>query len=283
MSSATTAARPGVPAPARPPQARPTRERLVAPGMDPVDAAIEQAARTLHLPTIRDGYDEAVEAALRDRSTYKQFLADLLGIEVTHREERRKIRLVREANFSRPKRIEDFDYQANPNVSPEQINTLCDPGWVHAGQPLCLIGDSGTGKSHLLIGIGTAIAEAGLKVRYTTAANLVNELAEAADDRQLTKVMARYGRCDLLCLDELGYLDLDKAGAKLLFQIFTDREERRAIAVASNAPFSEWNRTFSDPRLCSAIVDRLTYQAHIIETGTESFRLLTTTAKRRKK
>lgn len=218
-----------------------------------------------------------------ERSTYKQFLADLLGIEVAHREERRKLRLVREANFSRPKRIEDFDYQANPNVSPEQINTLCDPGWVHAGQPLCLIGDSGTGKSHLLIGIGTAIAEAGLKVRYTTAANLVNELAEAADDRQLTKVMARYGRCDLLCLDELGYLDLDKAGAKLLFQIFTDREERRAIAIASNAPFSEWNRTFSDPRLCSAIVDRLTYQAHIIETGTESFRLLTTTAKRRKK
>jgi len=283
MSSATTAARPGVPAQARASQARPARERLVAPGMDPVDAAIDQAARTLHLPTIRDGYEDAVESALRERSTYKQFLADLLGIEVAHREERRKLRLVREANFSRPKRIEDFDYHANPNVSPEQINTLCAPGWVHAGQPLCLIGDSGTGKSHLLIGIGTAIAEAGLKVRYTTAANLVNELAEAADDRQLTKVMARYGRCDLLCLDELGYLDLDKAGAKLLFQIFTDREERRAIAIASNAPFSEWNRTFSDPRLCSAIVDRLTYQAHIIETGTESFRLLTTTTQRRKK
>jgi DNA replication protein DnaC len=187
--------------------------------MDPVDAAIEQAARTLHLPTIRDGYEEAVEHALRERCTYKQFLADPLGTEVDHRDERRKLRLVREANFSRPKRIEDFDYSANPDGLPEQINTLCDPAWVVAGQPLCLIGDSGTGKSHLLIGIGTAIAEAGYKVRYTTAANLVNELAEAADDRQLTKVIARYGRCDLLCLDEFGYLDLDKAGAKLLFQI----------------------------------------------------------------
>ncbi|WTY53919.1 IS21-like element helper ATPase IstB [Micromonospora sp. NBC_01412] len=249
--------------------------------MDPVDAAIEQAARTLHLPTIRDGYDEAVEHALRERSTYKQFLADLLGGEVAHRDERRKLRLVREANFSRPKRIEDFDYQANPNISAEQVNTLCHPAWVVAGQPLCLIGDSGTGKSHLLIGIGTAIAEAGMKVRYTTAANLVNELAEAADDRQLTKVIARYGRCDLLCLDEFGYLDLDKAGAKLLFQIFTDREERRAIAVASNAPFSEWRKTFTDPRLCTAIVDRLTYNAHIIETGSDSYRLLTAKKNRR--
>jgi DNA replication protein DnaC len=278
MTSVTDAARPPAPAPPRPP-----RQRAVAPGIDSVDAEIEQAARTLHLPTIRDGYEEAVEHALRERSTYKQFLVDLLGTEIAHRDERRKLRLVREANFSRPKRIEDFDYSANPNVLPEQINSLCDPAWVVAGQPLCLIGDSGTGKSHLLIGIGTAVAEAGYKVRYATAANLVNELAEAADERQLTKVIARYGRADLLCLDEFGYLELDKVGAKLLFQIFTEREERRAIAIASNAPFSEWQRTFTDARLCKAIVDRLTFNAHIIETGTESFRLLTTTSKRRRK
>jgi len=240
---------------------------------DPADVVIEQAARTLHLPAIREGYEEAVKQALKERATYKDFLAALLTEEMQHRDERRKIRLVREAAFPRPKRIEDFDYTANPDISPEQITTLCHPAWVVAGQPLCLVGDSGTGKSHLLIGIGTAIAEAGLKVRYSTAANLVNELAEAADERQLTKVIARYGRCDLLCLDEFGYLELDKTGAKLLFQIFTDREERRAMAVASNAPFSEWKRTFTDPRLCAAIVDRLTYNAHIIETGTQSFRL----------
>ena len=246
---------------------------------DPADAVIEQAARTLHLPAIREGYEEAVKQALKERATYKDFLAALLTEEMQHRDERRKIRLVREAAFPRPKRIEDFDYNANPEISPEQIATLCHPAWVVAGQPLCLVGDSWTGKSHLLIGIGTAIAEAGLKVRYSTAANLVNELAEAADERQLTKVIARYGRCDLLCLDEFGYLELDKTGAKLLFQIFTDREERRAMAVASNAPFSEWKRTFTDPRLCAAIVDRLTYNAHIIETGTQSFRLAQTRAR----
>lgn len=259
---------------APPVQARPSRARNVAPGHDPLDSSIDEACRILHLPTIRDGYGDSADQALRDRSTYKEFLSDLLHTEVAHRDERRKLRMVREAAFPRPKRIEDFDYTANPNVAPEQINTLSDPAWVTAGNPLCLIGDSGTGKSHLLIGIGTAIAEAGLRVRYTTAANLVNELSEAADERQLTKVIARYGRVDLLCLDEFGYLDLDKLGSKLLFQIFTDREERRSIAVASNAPFSEWKKTFTDPRLCTAVVDRLTYKAHIVETGSDSYRLL---------
>jgi DNA replication protein DnaC len=250
--------------------------RPPAPEADAADAAIEEAARVLHLPSVRDGYEQAVQDALRERHTYKEFLAAVLGGEVADREQRRRLRMVREACFPRPKRIEDFDYAANPNISAEQVAGLCRPAWVTSGQPLCLIGDSGTGKSHLLIGIGTAVAEAGLKVRYTTTANLVNELSEAADDRQLTRVLARYGRCDLLCLDEFGYLDLDKAGAKLLFQVFTDREERRAMAVASNAPFSEWKRTFTDPRLCAAIVDRVTYNGQIIETGSQSYRLAQT-------
>jgi DNA replication protein DnaC len=138
---------------------------------------------------------------------------------------------------------------------------------------VCLIGDSGTGKSHLLIGLGMAAAEAGHRVRYVLASRLVNELAEADNDRTLSKVIARYGRVDLLCLDELGYLGLDRRGAELLFQVLTEREERNAIAVASNEPFSGWTKTFTDPRLCAAVVDRLTFGGHIIETGTTSYRL----------
>jgi DNA replication protein DnaC len=244
-----------------------------APGVDALDALIDQACRALHLPTIRDRYDQIAATALRQQASYKTFLFALLEAECDHRDQRRKLRMVRDARFTRPKRIEDFDFTANPHITPEVINTLTEPCWVAAGQPLCLIGDSGTGKSHLLIGIGTAIAEAGLKVRYTTTSNLVNELVEASDEHQLTKVLNRYNKVDLLCLDEFGYLELDKAGAKLLFQIFTDREERRAIAVAANAPFSDWNKTFTDQRLCAAIVDRLTFNGHIIETGTESYRL----------
>ena len=114
---------------------------------------------------------------------------------------------------------------------------------------------------------------AGYRVRYTLASKLANELAEAADDKQLTKTIARYGRVDLLCIDELGYMELDRRGAELLFQVLTEREETASVAIASNESFSGWTKTFTDPRLCAAIVDRLTFNATIIETGTESYRL----------
>ena len=148
----------------------------------------------------------------------------------------------------------------------------------YAGARVEVLGDSGTGKSHLLIGLGVAACRRGLRVRYTTAARLVNELAEAADERVLPRLVARYGRLDLLCLDELGYLQLDRRGAELLFQVLTEREERASVAVASNAPFSEWGQTFADPRLAAVVVDRLTFRAHIIETGSESYRLRVTSA-----
>jgi DNA replication protein DnaC len=254
------------------------RARKSTPASDPLDVAIDESCRTLHLPAIRADYEELAAAALKEHSSYKQFLADPLESECDDRDRRRRVRLVREANFPRPKRIEDFDFTANPNVPPEVVGTLTDPAWVRAGKPLCLIGDSGTGKSHLLIGIGTAIAETGLKVRYTTTAALVNELAEAADEKQLARTIARYSKYDLLALDEFGYLDLDKPGANLLFQIFTEREERRSMAIVSNAPFSEWKNTFTDPRLCAAVVDRATYNGVIVQTGDQSYRLVATQA-----
>ena len=237
------------------------------------DAAIDTACRVLRLPTIRDRHGEVAAAAARQQAGYKAFLTELLSLECDDRETRRKTRLVREAGFPRTKRLEDFDFAANPDVPAALIGTLARCGWVAAGQPLVLIGDSGTGKSHLLIGLGTAAAEHGYRVKYITAAALVNELAEAADDRTLTRVIGRYGRIDLLCLDELGYIELDRRGAELLFQVFTEREEKNSIAVASNAAFSEWAAAFTDPRLCAAIVDRLTYDAHIIQTGAGSYRL----------
>jgi len=138
---------------------------------------------------------------------------------------------------------------------------------------LCLIGDSGTGKSHILIGLGTAAAEKGYRVKYILATRLVNELVEASDEKQLARTIARYGRVDLLCIDELGYMELDRRGAELLFQVLTEREEKSSVAIASNESFSGWTKTFTDPRLCAAIVDRLTFGGNIIETGTDSYRL----------
>jgi DNA replication protein DnaC len=138
-------------------------------------------------------------------------------------------------------------------------------------------------QAHLLIGLGLAACEQARRVRYATTAALVNELAEAADQRQLSRVVGRYGRLDLLLLDELGYIQLDPRGAELLFQIITEREERASIAIGTNLPFSEWGTVFPDPRLVAAIVDRITFNAHIIETGTQSYRLATSKTSNRKR
>ena len=243
------------------------------PSEQAIDAAIDSATRLLHLPTFRDRYGEFADAASREQLSYRAFLSELLLAECDDREQRRAARRIAEAGFPRPKTLADFDFNANTAINPATINTLAGCGWVSKGQSLCLIGDSGTGKSHLLIALGTAAAQAGHKVRYVLAAKLVNELIEAADERQLSRTIARYGRVELLCLDELGYLGLDKRGAELLFQVLTEREEKTAIAIASNDSFSGWTKTFTDPRLCAAIVDRLTFGGNIIETGTSSYRL----------
>ncbi len=167
-----------------------------------------------------------------------------------------------------------------PALPGATLADLAGSAWIDAGQPLVLLGDSGTGKTHLLIALGIAAAEQGRRVRNIITAALVNELAEAADDKQLSRLVARYARLDLLCLDEVGYVSLDPRGAELLFQIITAREERASIACASNAPFSEWGATFTDPRLAAALVDRLTFNAHIINTGTQSYRLAATRARK---
>jgi DNA replication protein DnaC len=202
-----------------------------------------------------------------------------LMAECDDRARRRSERRIKAAAFPREKSLRAFDYDANPNIDPAVIHTLATCEWVTKGQPLCLIGDSGTGKSHLLIALGTEAAMKGFRVKYTLATKLVNELVDAADDMVLNKTIARYGRVDLLCIDELGYMELDRRGAELLFQVLTEREEKNSLAIASNDSFGGWTKTFTDPRLCAAIVDRLTFGGNIIETGTDSYRLAQTRAR----
>jgi DNA replication protein DnaC len=246
-------------------------------------ASIGAATRELRLPVVRAEGAHMAEVAQRAQATYLAFLAEVLAAEVDERAERRRARRVHEARFPRLKRLADFDLAAAPSVNPATIATLAAGAYMGSGEPVVLLGDSGTGKSHLLIGLGVAACEQGRSVRYATCAQLVNELAEAVDDRRLSRLVARYGRVELLCLDEFGYVKLDTRGSELLFQILTEREEKSAVALASNLPFSEWGQVVPDPRLVAAIVDRVTFNAHIIETGTDSYRLRTTKARARKK
>ncbi|WP_217214012.1 IS21-like element helper ATPase IstB [Streptomyces sp. AC550_RSS872] len=248
------------------------------------DAAVDQACRMLRLPTIRPQFPELAEATARDQMSFRGFLAELLMAECDDRARRRSERRIKAAQFPREISLRAFDFDANPNIDAAVIHTLATCEWVKKGLPLCLIGDSGTGKSHLLIVLGTEAAIAGFRVRCTLATELVNELVDelvdAADEKILTKTIARYRRVDLLCIDELGYMELDRRGAELLFQVLTERGEKNCVAIASNESFGGWTKTFTDPRLCAAIVDRLTFGGNIIETGTDSYRLARTRAAR---
>jgi DNA replication protein DnaC len=238
-------------------------------------AAIGAAARELKLPTVRAEAARLAAIAARERQSHLAFLAEVLSAELDDRCGRRRARRIAEAKFPRLKRLADFNTDAVPAITPAQVAALASCTWIDAGEPVVLPGDSGTGKTHLLIGLGLAACEQGRRARYVTTAQLVNELAEAADNRQLSRVVGRYGRIDVLLLDELGYVRIDPRGAELLFQIITEREEKASIAIGTNLPFSEWGTVFPDPRLVAAIVDRVTYNAHILETGTQSYRLRT--------
>ena len=180
-------------------------------------AAIGAAARELRLPTVRAEAIRLAEIAARERRTHLAYLAEILSAELDDRSARRRARRIAEARFPRLKRLADFNTDAVPTVTPAQLATLATGTWIDAGNPVVLLGDSGTGKTHLLIGLGLAACEQGRWVRYVTCAQLVNELAEAADQRQLSRVVGRYGRLDLLLLDELGYVQIDPRGAELLF------------------------------------------------------------------
>ncbi len=245
-------------------------------------AAIGAAAFELKLPTVRSDAARLAEIAVRERHTHLAYLAEILSAEIDDRTSRRRARRIAEARFPRLKRLADFSTDVIPGIA-AQLAALAAGAWINAGEPVVALGDSGTGKTHLLIGLGLAACEQGRRVRYATTAALVNELAEAADQRQLSRVVSRYGRLDLLLLDELGYVQIDPRGAELLFQIITEREERASIAIGTNLPFSEWGTVFPDPRLVAAIVDRVTFNAHILETGTQSYRLATSKTSNRKR
>ena len=164
-------------------------------------AAIGAAARELKLPTVRDQAARLAEIAAREHSTYLAYLAEVLSAELDDRSARRRARRITEARFPRIKRLADFSTDAIPAITPGQLAQLATGAYLDKGEPVVLLGDSGTGKTHLLIGLGLAACEQGRRVRYVTTAALVNELVEAADQRALSRIVGRYGRLDLLLLD----------------------------------------------------------------------------------
>ncbi len=237
-----------------------------------VDALVAAQTKELRLPTVGTRFAELADQAAADGTPHRDYLAHLLELELDARAERRAQRRLLDAHFPHRKRLEDFQFKESA-VNAAQLHQLAKGEYVEHSENVVLIGDSGTGKSHLATALGIVACYQGRRVRFTTVAALVNELQEAQDEHQLSRVVRRYAGIELLVLDELGYVQTSETGAELLFQVLAERNEVASIIVTTNLPFGEWTRVFADARLCKAAVDRLTFGAHIIETGTESWRL----------
>jgi len=246
-------------------------------------SAIKQHCKLLHLPTIAGQCGRLAEQAEREHQGYLGYLDELLQSELEEREQKMIARRLKEARLPKVKTLEEFDFSQTPQVSATKIRELAEGGYIERAEPVVFLGDCGTGKTHLLSGLCVAACRQKRRVRFATAAGLVNELVEAKQQLQLRRVLARWERYDLIAIDEVGYVPLAEVGAEFLFQVIADRAEKAAVILTTNLPFSEWTQVIPNARLCKALLDRITDRAHIIETGTESFRFRRTLEKRRGK
>ena len=244
-------------------------------------ATIRQYCKTLRTPTIGAQFGVLAEQAHREAQTYTRYLEALLAMEVEEREHRTVARRIQDARLPRMKTLEEFDFSQS-TVPATRIRSLAEGGYLERAEPIVLIGECGTGKTHLATGLCVARCRQKKRVRFTTAAGLINELVEAQHDNQLRRALARWFRYELIAIDEVGYVPLADLGAELLFQVISDRAERATVILTTNLPFSEWTQVFPNVRLSKALLDRITDRAHIIETGTESYRFRRTLEKRQK-
>jgi DNA replication protein DnaC len=235
--------------------------------------------KKLRLPTVGAQFFRVAEEAVN--RSHLCYLEALLAAEIEERERRAVSRRIVEAHFPKVKTIEEFDFEKAPQIPAGLIRKLSEGDWLERSEPVLFLGEAGTGKTHLATALGVAACRRGKRVRFTTAAQLVNELVEARDRSDLSRIVNRWTRFDLVVIDEMAYVAMPETAAELLFQVIGGRAERAAVIVTTNLPFSEWTTMFPNARLCKAMLDRLTDQAHIVETGSESYRFRRTLEKRK--
>ena len=246
-------------------------------------ASVQQYCKAVRVPTVGANFVSLAEQAVKENHSHIRYLEALLAMECEERDRHAIAHRVRDAQLPRVKGLEDFDFAQTPQIPAAKMRDLAEGGYIDRSEPVVLIGEPGTGKSHLASGLCLAACRQKRRVRFTTAAALVNELVEAKQNNQVRRTKARWQKYELIAIDEVGYVPLADVGGEFLFQVISERAERAAIIVTTNLPFSEWTTVFPNPRLCKALLDRITDRAHIIETGTESFRFKRTLERRKKK
>ena len=237
--------------------------------------------KALKLPTFLREHQKLARQCAAEGMDHVRYLARLVELELIDRERRMGERRIKAAKFPTVKSLDSFDFSAIPKLNKMQVLELARCEWIERRENVIALGPSGTGKTHIALGLGLAACQKGMSVSFTTAAALVNELMEARDERRLLRFQKQMAAVKLLIVDELGFVPLSKTGAELLFELISHRYERGSTLITSNLPFDEWTETFGSERLTGALLDRLTHHVSILEMNGESYRLANSTARKR--
>ena len=233
---------------------------------------VKSNLKHLRLPTMHAEFEKLAREAASANESYEQYLLRLTELEVANRAANVLQARIKQADFPTIKDFDTYDFSALPALNKPKILELARGEWIDQHTNAVFVGQPGTGKTHLATSLGLAACRQGRRVRFFTAATLVNRLEEAQKLYQLDRFLGQLDRIDLLICDELGYLSFSRGGAELLFQVFADRYERKSLLITSNLAFGDWCQVFQGERMTAALLDRLTHRCHIFEMNGESYR-----------
>ena len=249
-------------------------------GNDTPQVLLEHQLKQLRLPTFLREYDKVARQCAAEGVDYPRFLLRLTELELLDRERRATERRIHQARFPVVKSLDTFEFPAIPSLNKALVLELARSEFLLRRENVLLLGNSGTGKTHLALALGLSACQRGHRVRFTTAAAMVHELLEAKDEKRLLRYQKQMASYELLIVDELGFVPLSKSGSELLFEVFSQRYECGSTLVTSNLPFQEWTEVLGSERLTGALLDRLTHHVHILEMNGESYRLKQSKRKR---